>query len=270
MNYIKSVFLSCLVFPALTFAGYVTIGDINNESMNPWYPDRVQAIVGYEYNISQYEVSAAEFGEYSKSVDGYATHGATGPAVWIGLYDAMAYCNYLTMQGGAEKGAYTFTDDGVLIDRDVSVSTTAIGSFVYVLPTVDEWNKAAYYNCTSDTWSSDFAHGSSVDQNDARFGVGTTWDVTSGTEESNGTFNMDGNVSEWIEDADGVTLGSSYVNGVDLVGTDASARGFLGGDTVGLRVVQLEGTKVVPEPATASLCLVAGLIGFMVRRFQAI
>lgn len=73
----------------------------------------------------------------------------------------------------------------------------------YFLPTEDEWVKAAYWNGTNlQTYATlgDVMPGADVD---SRYGqsepYGGPWTVGSGTVEFNGTYNMMGNVDEWVE-----------------------------------------------------------------------
>ena len=134
--------------------------------------------------------------------DAYWT-GDNVPTNKVSWYEAAQFCNYLT-SGDKSNGAYQFSGnnsnpgDFLGIDRDLAFSTYGI---IYVLPTEDEWYKAAYYTGSS---YSTYANGTDtppiagVDTN-YDGAIGSPWDVGSGTEEQNGTFDIMGNVSEWNE-----------------------------------------------------------------------
>jgi len=83
----------------------------------------------------------------------------------------------------------------------------------YFLPDEDEWLKAAFWNATSKTIQ-DYATkpGDTLHQGDGMSGTGWNyynegnvtdppgpWDVGSGSEELNGTYDMMGNIWEWSE-----------------------------------------------------------------------
>ena len=113
-----------------------------------------------------------------------------------------------------------------------------------------------------------------TDANYDRGGPSSPWDVGSGTEENNGTFDMGGNVFEWSEsqfdenfipdmralrggfgDGDSSFLRSSYRNGL-MPDLETDAHGF--------RVAAL-GLVAVPEPSSVGL-LVIGAMGCVLRR----
>jgi formylglycine-generating enzyme required for sulfatase activity len=207
---------------------FVTIG-------NPGNPGDTRAeanpygcgAVGYEYQIGKYEVTNAQWdafvsaagaptGNPSTAYDESATWTGTNvPTNEVSWYEAAQFCNYLT-SGYKSIGAYQLGGDGTItIDR--AAAQTTYGT-VYVIPTEDEWYKAAYY--TGSGYST-YANGTDVapivdvDTNYDHTIGGQPWEVdvipVNGTMEQNGTFDMMGNVWEWNE-----TLISSY-------------RGFRGG-----------------------------------------
>ena len=102
------------------------------------------------------------------------------------------------------KGVYQFSGnntnpgDFLGIDRAAALEAYAI---IYVLPTEDEWYKAAYY--TSSSYSlyangTDYVPGH-LDTNYYEGPDSIHWDVGTGTMEQNKTFDMMGNVWEWNE-----------------------------------------------------------------------
>jgi len=91
-------------------ADYVSIGNAGNAADSTGY-----GAVNYEYKISRYEVSIADFQpsgagdndeDYWNNVGG--TVGSAAPAVYVTLYEAMHYCNYLT-SGDVDNGVYSFS-----------------------------------------------------------------------------------------------------------------------------------------------------------------
>ena len=97
------------------------------------------------------------------------------------------------------------------------------------------------------------------------------WDAGSGGEEINGTYDMMGNVSEWIESPDGMTYGDtvsrSYRGGSFSNGNyylSASPRlsyspNYEGGH-LGFRVAS------VPEPCTMAILAIGGVTAIRRRR----
>ncbi|VGO14797.1 hypothetical protein PDESU_03366 [Pontiella desulfatans] len=182
---------------------FVPIGDAGNSADTTGY-----GAVGYEFQISQTEVSYHQWQD--SGIGGgnswVGTLGTEAPAASVTWHQAARYCNWLT-SGNADNGAYTIgAGDKVTavtahngLAMDALVATHGV---VYVLPTEDEWYKAAYY--TGSGYSL-FANGTStapVQGVDSVYGgVANPEEVGFGTAEQSGTFNMMGNVMEWTEDA---------------------------------------------------------------------
>jgi hypothetical protein len=195
------------------------------------------------------------------------------PAVFISWHEAARYCNWLT-SGNTANGAYAVSNNFVTaIDR-----ASALGTYgtVYVLPTEDEWYKAAYF--TGSGYSS-YANGLDsppVKGVGAMYSTNTVWSVGSGSPaEQNGTLNMMGNVWEWSESAaDGTNnnvgaealafRGGAYNTSSGIL--SAANRGSdIPGNTysnVGLRVV------AIPEPGTMSLMSLSTLGLFFTRSLR--
>jgi formylglycine-generating enzyme len=163
--------------------------------------------VSYNYRIGKYEVSNAQWDTFTAAAgvpignNGSYWTAAAQPANAIRWYEAAQFCNYLT-SGNKYSGAYQFDQSGTFlgIDRVSSISTYGT---TYVIPTQDEWYKAAYFKPDGSGYScyasgTDAAPIAGVDTNyDSVFNA--PWDITNGTQEQNGTFNMMGNITEWNE-----------------------------------------------------------------------
>jgi formylglycine-generating enzyme required for sulfatase activity len=152
-----------------------------------------------------------------------------------------------------------------------SVATDA--SKIYALPTEDEWYKAAYYSVSGNSYSL-YADGTSDkpptgggetgwNYNNVNSAENYTRDVAYGSSEQNSTVNMNGNVSEWMEDSTGFIRGGRH-DGIEY--TLRSSISYSKTPSNEYSYVGLRPVEVVPEPATVSMmALVAGL-GFLIRR----
>lgn len=175
--------------------------------------------VSYEYRIGIHEVTIDQFiksgvgdddEKYWNSTPDTAplNLGIQAPATQVSWYEAAKFCNWLT-SSNALHGAYVFKADGSFkeVDREKALKKY---KKMYLLPTENEWFKAAYYRAEGYTL---YATGN--DDPDptahARYSVTGSpytapWAVGTGSSpENNKTFDMNGNVAEWIEGAfDGV------------------------------------------------------------------
>ena len=258
---------------------FVNIENAGNNADTNLDPERNgYGAVGYNYRIGQVEVSITQFqasGIADSNADywndGTRTVGANAPVVNITWHQAARFCNFLTTSN-ANLGVYTISGGLVTgIDRSYRNGNTQ----AYVLPTEDEWYKAAYF--TGSDYSS-YANGPGVipeSGTGAMYNTNTVWSVGNGAEEQNGTLNMMGNVWEWLESAyDGeldnigaeemAFRGGSYNLGLSKLGSANRESDTPGSayNSVGLRVV------AIPEPGTISLMSLSTLSLFFTRTMR--
>jgi formylglycine-generating enzyme required for sulfatase activity len=251
---------------------FVNVGNAGNAADTTGY-----GAVGYNYRVGKYEVTNAQWNTFvslagapTGNDGGYASGsyftGAQQPTNNVSWYEAAQFCNYLT-SGDKYSGAYQFDISGNFlgIDRVASISTYGT---TYVIPTEDEWYKAAYFKNDASGYSP-FANGTDtapIEDVESNYNnsSGAPWDITNGTQEQNGTFNMMGNVWEWNETLINSSYrgcrGGSYESaGDDYVAfLKSSYRGSINPNcedySLGFRVAS------VPEPCSLVLLSLCGLV----------
>lgn len=245
--------------------------------------------VSYDYRIGKYEVTNAQWNSFTSAAGiplGEPNNAYNNSSSWTGTnvpttnvswYEGLQFCNYLT-SGDKSKGAYLFSGNNsnpeyfLGIDRNLAIS---VYGTIYVIPTQDEWYKAAYFKPDGSGYSL-FANGTDTApiagvQSNYWGAIGVPWNVGTGTEEQNGTFDIMGNVWEWnetlIRTSDRGVRGGSY--GEDAANMIASYA--LGvnpcseWNNLGFRVAE------VPEPASALLIICgAGLLRLQSKKRQII
>ena len=250
--------------------------------------------VSHPYYISTYEVTVAQYTEFLNAAaksdpyslysnymetdplgasilrsgsDGSYTYTAVSgkenqPVGWVTWYDGLRLCNWL----GNGQGSST-TETG---SYDMAEGTWALrgSNATWVLPTEDEWYKAAYYSASNALYynypnGSDAVPAEPTDETTPRemnFGDAPYWQhtvyfaSTGQTTASSpyGTYDQGGNVSEWMETRsvqfpDHIVRGGSFTSDAN----DLNAGRAYGydpeneGSRFGLRVVYL-----IPEPST--------------------
>jgi len=266
---------------------FVTIGNACNTADTVVMNDGTTGYgaVGYNYRIGKYEVTNAQWNAFTAAAgaptgndgwiwgDAYDQSaywtGAQQPTNCVSWYEATQFCNYLT-SGDKSKGVYQFSGNNTNpgnflgINRDAAISSYGIA---YVIPTENEWYKAAYYKPDSSGYSL-YANGTNTppSTSQACYGIySSPWNIGVGTQEQNGTYDMMGNVCEWNETLIGVAGGVMPIRGLrggahnysytmfpSSYRSTANAASFDFED-FGFRVAS------VPEPATLLLFGLGGL-----------
>jgi formylglycine-generating enzyme required for sulfatase activity len=251
---------------------FVTIGNAGNpgDTRTIAHPNGCGS-VGYNYRIGKYEVTNAQWntfttatgaptGNPSNAYDGNAAYiGNFQPTNCVSWYEVAQFCNYLT-SGYKGLGAYQLgTDGSITVNRDVAVS--AYGT-IYVIPTENEWYKAAYFKPDASGYST-YANGTDtapIVGVQSNYHSDSPWNVGTGTPEQNGTYDMMGNVLEWnetlIEGVRGARGG--WFDAYFSVALAPSSQSYYypqsESTNLGFRVAE-----VVPEPATILLLTLGGL-----------
>lgn len=295
----------CLVFTVLVLAAPAladTFGTGDNQFIIDFVPisgstnpTSGYGIVNNDYRMGTFEITNDQ---WTKFITAYGTPtgnpfsaydentfwtGNNIPTNNVSWYEAAQFVNWLNISnhyqaaykftGTQGMSNYTFTP-WTVTDTGYNASNPYRNSKAfYFLPTEDEWIKAGYWNGTKLQNYATKA-GESLHQGDRITSTGWNyidngcgpWDVGSGSEELNGTYNMMGNVREWLEspyysgrynsDSDRGLRGGSYnLNTWSYLMSSCRTLCYPSGDhgSIGFRVAS------VPEPATVVLMLLGGM-----------
>ena len=241
---------------------------------------------GGSYRMGVHEITDDQWQKY-QAASGAPVTGTNMPIASKTWYDAAGFVNWLN-EDTSHSVAYKFTnpaDPSTIVlwesgDPGYDANNPYRNSDAhYFLPTEDEWVKAAYWNDNTSTLQT-YANASggdlvSGDPDPTKWNYLPStgpkpWGVGSGGEELNGTYDMMGNVWEWMESPYGDTydLAESVLRGGD--GSCSSASGLASnyrsqnapGDAfsiIGFRVAS------VPEPCSLGL-LALGALAVLRRR----
>jgi hypothetical protein len=151
---------------------FVTIGDPGNTADFTGVPNPAGS-VGYTYGIGKFEVSEDMITKFNASQSLQITttsRGANKPAANVSWNEAARFVNWLNTSTGG-FAAYNFTTGGV--NDNIALWTAAdtldydpLNPYrskraTYVLPSFNEWYKAAYFNPNDSTYYN-FANGSDI------------------------------------------------------------------------------------------------------------
>lgn len=280
---------------------FVAIGNAGNADDTTGAPNPAGS-VAYAYNMGKYEVSEDMISKFNASQALQITKDTRGvdkPATSVSWNEAARFTNWLNTSTGG-SAAYKFTTSGVNDnialwgsgDAGYDASNPYRNSLAtYVLPSMDEWYKAAYYNPTTSTYF-DYANGSNTAPTAVASGTADNTAVYSqssgqGPADVNlagglspyGIMGLGGNVREWEETAFDMNNSS-----------DSSGRGLRGGrwsnafgfllsstrgqslpafetDSVGFRVASLSSSAAaVPEPGSFAVLTLLGITGAAYRK----
>jgi formylglycine-generating enzyme required for sulfatase activity len=288
---------------------FVTIGNPGNPADTTGTPNPAGA-VGYEYGIGKFEVSRDMITKFNASqslqitladMSFFGGNGDNKPATSVSWNEAARFVNWLNTSTG-NAAAYKFTTSGV--NDNIALWTTAdtldydaanpyrSKRATYVLPSYNEWYKAAYYDPSNSAYY-DFPTGSNTAPTAVASGTGAGTavynqpgvqgpaDVThAGGLSPYGVMGLGGNVYEWEESSFDFANGSGSVwviRGGDwgsFVSSDLSSsfRGFglspsLEFDPMGFRVASVSpSSPPVPEPSTLVIGTLFGLGGLLAKR----
>jgi formylglycine-generating enzyme required for sulfatase activity len=247
---------------------FVTVGDPGNPPDTGVMIDGTTGYgsVDYTYRIGKYEVSTDQWNAVvaadTSDILNHLVNGGFGDraVTAISWSEVAMLRNWLT-SGDVTQGAYEFHDSAEVtgIDRDNALSTYGT---VYVIPTEDEWYKAAYYDPSKPGGAGYWDYPTKHDDpnvpasTDAVFLQSYPNDVyNAGVLSAYGTMGQGGNASEWNE------LGMSSDRGV-RGGDCRDYPGYMHASSAPLySYPNRRGFRVasIPEPGSITL-LVCGLV----------
>jgi formylglycine-generating enzyme required for sulfatase activity len=253
-------------------------------------PTSGQGIVNKDYRMGTKEITNAQWYKFKGAygaVTGTPSYaydqnpswpGSSVPTNCVSWYEAAQFVNWLNTSKGYQA-AYKFTNEihTSFYTLGVWSSQEADGTNLYrnknakyFLPTENEWVKAAYWNGTNLQYYATIGNVYPTQGNGSNGGwnygntTGQPWAVGSGSQELNGTYDMMGNVWEWMESPwstgeyssgsyrlfRGVSFYDDYVFGRQVIEPyDEFSR-------LGFRIAS------IPEPASL---LLLGLGGLLIR-----
>ncbi|MEA1952124.1 MAG: SUMF1/EgtB/PvdO family nonheme iron enzyme [Planctomycetota bacterium] len=261
---------------------FVSVGNTDNAA------DGSYGAVDYPFNIGKYAVSKNQWDAVRDASTTDPLNAAGGwsgnqPVATISWYQAAMFCNWLT-SGDATDGAYAINGSGEV----TGINRAAAGSHgtVFVIPTENEWYKAAYYDGGASVYY-DYATGSDSVPDGIDHAGDTEFDAVFSDPYSQnepndidnagallspyGTMGQSGNGWEWNETLINTARGKRGGAWQDNYHYIRSAHRSSFVPSVGIPVIGFRVASVaivVPEPAgiTLLLCGLASLICLRRRR----
>jgi len=284
---------------------FTAIGSLGNAADTTGSPNPAGA-VSYAYKMGTYEVSEdmitkynANFGTANSLVITKDSRGVDKPATSASWNEAARYVNWLNTSTGGVK-AYKFTTDGVndniALWSPGDLGYDAANLFrnslaTYVLPSIDEWYKAAYYDPNTSTYF-DYANGSNTAPTAVASGTAPNTavyfqpfgqiqaDITqAGSLSPFGIMGLGGNVWEWQEtehDLLNDTVSSNRrIRGGGWANSRSDLKSTSGGSPfgaadenlsfIGFRVASVSSAAApaaVPEPGSFAVLSLMGVAGW--------
>ncbi len=285
---------------------FVTIGNPGNAADTTGNPNPAGA-VGYTYGIGKFEVSEDMITKFNASQSLQITttsRGANKPAANVSWNEAARFVNWLNTSTGG-FAAYNFTTGGV--NDNIALWTAAdtldydpLNPYrskraTYVLPSFNEWYKAAYFNPNDSTYYN-FANGSDIRPTAVISGTASNTAVYTQPGEASptgpadvdqagglspfGVMGLGGNILEWEESsADQANSSGSFWRGIrgGFWGNDSTVLSSsltspgaptIENHTIGFRVASLSSSAppAVPEPSMMVISTLFGIGGLVAKR----
>jgi formylglycine-generating enzyme required for sulfatase activity len=259
---------------------FVTIGNSGNLADTDLSARPLNAgAVGYTYDIGKFEVSRDMINKYNanfgtagsleitlQDMSSFGGNGANRPATGISWNEAARFVNWLNDSQGFAK-AYKFAD-GSGVNANIQLWQSGDAGYdennkyrnslaKYVLPSYNEWYKAAYYdpNKSGGAGYWDYANGSDTRPTAVTDGSSGAVYLQSGEASPNGPADVDqagglspyrvmglnGNAREWDES-------SSDVSAANYNNDASSSRGMRGGSWTAAAVALKSSTRAAINP----------------------
>lgn len=270
---------------------FIEIGNPNNVADLTGYGS-----VGYSFKISKYETTVDQYSKFLNAVattDVYSLYNvnmssdtwsrsviqngvsnnrsysvvsgqANKPISYVSWFDAARYCNWL--HNGATNGSSTETGAYSLNGTTNGIVTKNINAKFWI-PTENEWYKAAYYDPLAGGYWNYATKANSISNSEANLGGYTDSSGNKltdvgffvGSPSAYGTFDQNGNVTEWNDAIIGSNSrggrGGAWFGGAPLPSVRGTSYNYWReGGELGFRVA------TIPEPSSLSLLFAGGAV----------